>query len=71
VAAYSHHLTALSLASEDFSWQQPAPPDCCILDLVESSLLVIDFLFVRENPAYFAYLEAVPIFATRSDLVFT
>jgi len=25
------------LASEDFSWQQPVPPDCCILVRVEDS----------------------------------
>jgi len=39
-----------------FSWQQPAPPDCRILVLVEPSLLVRDCLhvFVMENSDYFA-----------------
>jgi len=54
VAAYTHHVTALSWASENFSWQQPAPPGCRILILVESSLFVRDCSFVRRNPAYFA-----------------
>jgi len=53
VAADTRHVMALSWASEDFSWQQPAPPCCRILVLVEPSLLVRDYLFVMERPAYF------------------
>jgi len=54
VAAYTRHVKALSWANEDFSWQQPAPPDCGIVILVEPSLLVHDFLFVSKYPAYIA-----------------
>jgi len=34
--AYARHTMAQSRASEDFSQQQPAPPDCHILVLVVS-----------------------------------
>jgi len=53
-SAYTRHDMALSWASEDFSWQQPAPPDCHIFVMVEPLLFVCDCLFIRESPAYFA-----------------
>jgi len=39
---YSLRHGSVMAMSEDFSWQQPAPPDCRILGLVEPLLLVRD-----------------------------